>query len=112
MPRIDTGQDGSVDGGGPKGAAIRIAPSTDGPARRFPSGLQTYRNSAVPLVTVAGSMPLFRFLYRYSPNLVIWTSVAALLSGACNMGLIAMIHNAVKHIAERDTAIAVASATA
>lgn len=39
-------------------------------------------------------MTLLRFLIRYSPAMVIWTSVAALLSGACNAGLIAMINSA------------------
>src|SRR5437764_243881 len=36
-------------------------------------------------------MTLLRFLVRYSPAMVIWTSIAALLSGACNAGLIAMM---------------------
>ena len=39
-------------------------------------------------------MTLLRFLVRYSPAMVIWTSPAALLSGACNAGLIAMINSA------------------
>ncbi len=39
-------------------------------------------------------MTLLRFLVRYSPAMVIWTSLAALLSGACNAGLIAMINSA------------------
>ncbi|MBK8478035.1 MAG: cyclic peptide export ABC transporter [Opitutaceae bacterium] len=39
-------------------------------------------------------MNLLRVLIRYSPALVIWTSIAALLSGACNAGLIAMINSA------------------
>ncbi len=39
-------------------------------------------------------MTLLRFLVRYSPAMVIWTTVAALLSGACNAGLIAMINSA------------------
>ncbi len=44
--------------------------------------------------TTSSSMNLLRFLIRYSPALVIWTSIAALLSGACNAGLIAMINSA------------------
>ena len=39
-------------------------------------------------------MNLLRFLVRYSPAMVIWTSAAALLSGACNAGLIALITSA------------------
>jgi len=42
-------------------------------------------------------MTLLRFLIRYSPAMVIWTSVAALVSGACNAGLIAMINSALNH---------------
>jgi len=42
-------------------------------------------------------MTLLRFLVRYSPRMVIWTSIAALLSGACNAGLIAMINSALNH---------------
>jgi len=42
-------------------------------------------------------MTLLRFLIRYSPAMVIWTSIAALLSGACNAGLIAMINSALNH---------------
>jgi putative ATP-binding cassette transporter len=38
-------------------------------------------------------MSLLRFLFRYSPRMVMWTSFAALLSGACNAGLIAMINS-------------------
>ncbi len=62
-------------------------------------------------MTVIGSMMLFRFLYRYSPKLVIWTSVAAVLSGACNMGLLAMMNKVVQRVAARDTAVAIAHAT-
>jgi putative pyoverdin transport system ATP-binding/permease protein len=40
-------------------------------------------------------MTLLRFLVRYSPAMVIWTSIAALLSGACNAGLLAMINSTV-----------------
>jgi putative ATP-binding cassette transporter len=39
-------------------------------------------------------MTLLRFLVRYSPAMVIWTSLAALLSGACSAGLIALITSA------------------
>jgi putative ATP-binding cassette transporter len=39
-------------------------------------------------------MTLLRFLFRYSPAMVIWTSVAALLSGGCNAALIALITSA------------------
>jgi len=39
-------------------------------------------------------MTLLRFLYRYSPAMVIWTSVAAVLSGACSACLIALINSA------------------
>ncbi len=42
-------------------------------------------------------MTLLRFLVRYSPAMVVWTSIAALLSGACNAGLIAMINSALNH---------------
>lgn len=42
-------------------------------------------------------MTLLRFLVRYSPAMVIWTSLAAALSGACNAGLIAMINSALNH---------------
>ncbi|HXN48084.1 MAG TPA: cyclic peptide export ABC transporter [Bryobacteraceae bacterium] len=39
-------------------------------------------------------MALLRFLFRYSPATVIWTSVAAFFSGACSAGLIALINMA------------------
>lgn len=39
-------------------------------------------------------MTLLRFLYRYSPAMVIWTSLAAILSGACSACLIALINTA------------------
>src|ERR1035438_5035387 len=39
-------------------------------------------------------MTLLRFLVRYSPAVVIWTWAAALLSGACSAGLIALINSA------------------
>jgi putative ATP-binding cassette transporter len=42
-------------------------------------------------------MTLLRFLIRYSPAMVVWTSLAALLSGACNAGLIAMINSSLNH---------------
>lgn len=37
-------------------------------------------------------MTLLRFLYRYSRSMVVWTSGAALLSGACNIALLALIN--------------------
>ncbi len=39
-------------------------------------------------------MTLLRFLIRYSPAMVVWTSAAALLSGACSTGLLALITSA------------------
>jgi putative ATP-binding cassette transporter len=36
-------------------------------------------------------MTLFRFLYRYSPAMVIWTTLAALLSGGCSVAVIWLI---------------------
>lgn len=42
-------------------------------------------------------MTLLRFLIRYSPAMVIWTSAAAMLSGACSAGLIALINSALNH---------------
>ena len=39
-------------------------------------------------------MKLLRFLVRYSPAMVLWTSLAALVSGACSAGLIALINGA------------------
>src|SRR5471032_1320282 len=50
-------------------------------------------------------MTLLRFLVRYSPAMVIWTSIAALLSGACNAGLIAMITSALNHRGSPGTAL-------
>jgi putative ATP-binding cassette transporter len=47
--------------------------------------------------TSTAIMNLLRFLVRYSPRMVVWTSVAALLSGACNAGLIALINSALNH---------------
>ena len=52
-------------------------------------------------------MTLLRFLIRYSPAMVIWTSIAALLSGACNAGLIAMITSALNHRGSPGTALIV-----
>lgn len=40
------------------------------------------------------AMTLFRFLFRYSRSMIIWTSLAALVSGACSAGLIAVINRA------------------
>ena len=39
-------------------------------------------------------MTLIRFLFRYSRSMMIWTSFAALLSGGCSAGLIALINRA------------------
>jgi putative pyoverdin transport system ATP-binding/permease protein len=52
-------------------------------------------------------MTLLRFLIRYSPAMVIWTSLAALLSGACNAGLIAMINSALNQGGHPGTALIV-----
>ena len=48
-------------------------------------------------------MNLLRFLFRYSRRMVIWTSLLALLCGAFNAGLLAMI-NAVLHPGSRTAA--------
>jgi putative ATP-binding cassette transporter len=53
-------------------------------------------------------MNLFRFLIRYSPAMVLWTSLAALVSGACNAGLIALINSALNHPGRTGLALAVA----
>ena len=45
-------------------------------------------------------MALLRFLFRYSRSMMLWTSFAALLSGACNAGLIALINRAINETAE------------
>ncbi len=37
-------------------------------------------------------MNLFHFLFRYSRKTMIWTALAALVSGACNAGLIALVN--------------------
>ena len=50
-------------------------------------------------------MTLLRFLVRYSPAMVIWTSIAALLSGACNAGLIALINSALNRHGAPGTAL-------
>lgn len=60
--------------------------------------------------TTSSSMNLLRFLIRYSPALVIWTSIAALLSGACNAGLIAMINTALNRPGGPGVALIVAFA--
>jgi len=52
-------------------------------------------------------MTLLRFLVRYSPAMVIWTSIAALFSGACNAGLIAMINSALHRGGSPGTALIV-----
>lgn len=50
-------------------------------------------------------MTLLRFLVRYSPAMVIWTSIAALLSGACSAGLIALINAALNRHGAPGTAL-------
>lgn len=55
-------------------------------------------------------MILLRFLIRYSPGLVIWTSIAALLSGACNAGLIAMINSVLTRQGQAGTKLLIAFA--
>lgn len=50
-------------------------------------------------------MTLLRFLFRYSPAMVIWTSLAALLSGGCNAGLIAMINAVLTRPGPADAAL-------
>src|SRR5471032_256220 len=52
-------------------------------------------------------MTLLRFLVRYSPAMVVWTSIAALFSGACNAGLIVMINSALNHRGNPGTALIV-----
>jgi putative ATP-binding cassette transporter len=42
-------------------------------------------------------MTLIRFLIRYSPSMVIWTSLTALLSGGCSAALIYLITSALNH---------------
>src|SRR5712692_8172287 len=41
-------------------------------------------------------MTLIRFLLRTSGRMMLWTALAALLSGACNAGLIALVNAALK----------------
>jgi putative ATP-binding cassette transporter len=45
-------------------------------------------------ILTALAVTLLRFLFRYSPAMVIWTSLAALLSGGCSTALIALITTA------------------
>jgi len=54
------------------------------------------------------SMTLLRFLVRYSPSMVIWTSAAALLSGACNTLLLVLITAAMSRHGNLGTALVVA----
>jgi putative pyoverdin transport system ATP-binding/permease protein len=58
------------------------------------AGRPVIRRRREPTAIFTATMTLLRFLVRYSPAMVIWTSLAALLSGACNAGLIAMINSA------------------
>jgi putative ATP-binding cassette transporter len=53
-------------------------------------------------------MTLLRFLVRYSPATVIWTSIAALFSGACSAGLIALINSALNRHGRPGTALVAA----
>jgi putative pyoverdin transport system ATP-binding/permease protein len=55
-------------------------------------------------------MTLLRFLVRYSPAMVTWTTLAALLSGACSIGLIALITRAMNHHGHPGVALIVAFA--
>ncbi len=53
-------------------------------------------------------MTLLRFLLRYSRSMVILTSVIALISGACNAGLIALINTALHQAANPATGLLIA----
>ncbi len=53
-------------------------------------------------------MTLLRFIIRYSPAMVIWTSAAALLSGAFNTGLLVLITSALNHHGILGTTLVVA----
>jgi putative ATP-binding cassette transporter len=53
-------------------------------------------------------MTLLRFLYRYSPKMVIWTSLAALASGACSACLIALINSALNRHGGMGTTLIIA----
>jgi len=53
-------------------------------------------------------MTLLRFLVRYSPSMVVWTSAAALLSGACNTLLLVLITSAMNRHGNLGTALIVA----
>ncbi|HZZ20829.1 MAG TPA: cyclic peptide export ABC transporter [Opitutaceae bacterium] len=53
-------------------------------------------------------MTLLRFLYRYSPKMVIWTSLTALLSGACSACLIALINSALNRHGAPGNAVIIA----
>jgi putative ATP-binding cassette transporter len=55
-------------------------------------------------------MTLLRFLVRYSPVMVVWTSAAALLSGACSAGLIALINSALNRHGAPGAALVIAFA--
>jgi putative ATP-binding cassette transporter len=50
-------------------------------------------------------MSLIRFIFRHSRRMLIWTSLAALLSGACNTGLIAMVNVALSTMGMRSTVL-------
>ncbi len=53
-------------------------------------------------------MTLLRFLIRYSPGMVVWTSAAAMLSGACNTLLLVLITQAMNRHGDFSTALIVA----
>jgi putative ATP-binding cassette transporter len=53
-------------------------------------------------------MTLLRFLIRYSPGMVVWTTAAAMLSGACNTLLLVLITSAMNRHGNFSTALIVA----
>ncbi len=53
-------------------------------------------------------MTLLRFLFRYSRSMILWTSLVALVSGACNAGLIALINRALDPVAGPPTKLLLA----
>src|ERR1700693_1878820 len=81
-------------------ARRRRRPDHPGVARKFTRRTlcqgtgQRIENS--PRCNSAGSkeiiMNLVRFLFRYSRKTMIWTALAALVSGGCNAGLIALVN--------------------
>ena len=53
-------------------------------------------------------MTLLRFLIRYSPGMVVWTTAAAMLSGACNTLLLVLITTAMNRHGNLGTSLIVA----